>query len=55
MDEGEWRREEGSRRKDKEPKQHSSSNSQEVKMDMMMKAMEKFMEGLSMDGRPPPT
>ena len=47
-------REEGDRRRDKEPKQTSSSNSQEAMMDMMMKSMENLMERLTMDNRPPP-
>ena len=53
-DEGEWRREEGDRRKEKEPEQHSSSNSQDSRMDMMMKTMEKLMEIFSIDNRPAP-
>ena len=53
-DEGEWRREEGERRKDKEFEQPSSSNPQEARMDMMMKTMEKFMERLTMDTTPLP-
>ena len=52
-DEGEWRREEGDIMRDKEPEQPSSSNSQEVKMEMMMKSMEKLIERLTMDNRPP--
>ena len=54
MDEGDSRREEGYRRKYKDPEKPYSYNSQEVRMDMMMKAMEKLMERLSMDNRPPP-
>ena len=53
-DEGDERREEGDRRKDKETKQPSSYNSQEVRMDMMIKAMENLMEILSMDNKSPP-
>ena len=53
-DEGEWRREERDKRKDKEPEQPYYSNSQEARMDMMMKIMEKLMERLIVDNRPPP-
>ena len=53
-DEGEWRRDEGDRIKEKEPEQPSSSKSQEVGMDMMMKTMEKLMERIFVDIRPPP-
>ena len=42
------------RRKEKDPTQPSSSNSQEARMDMMMKIMETLMERLTMDSRPPP-
>ena len=47
-------REEGEIRKDKEPTQPFSSNSQEARMDMMMETMEKVMERLTMDHNPPP-
>ena len=50
----EKRREEGERRKEKYPTQPSSSNSQEARMDMMMKIMEKMMERLTMENIPPP-
>ena len=50
----EKRREEGDIRKDKEHEQHSSSNSQEENMDMMMKIMEKMMERLTMENIPSP-
>ena len=52
-DEGEWIREEGEIRKEKNPEQPSSSNPQEAKMDMMMKTMEKLMENIIVDSRPP--
>ena len=51
----EKRREEGERRKENEPTQPSSSNSQEARMDMMMKIMEKLMDRLTMENRPPPS
>ena len=50
----EKRREEGDIRKDKDPEQPSSSISQEARMDIMMKMMEKLMERLTMDHIPPP-
>ena len=53
-DEGEWRREERDRRRDKTSKQPYSSNSQEGRMDMMMKAMEMLMERLTVDNILPP-
>ena len=49
----EKRTEEGEIRKDKEPEKQSSSNSQEARMDTMMKSMENLMERLTMDNRPP--
>ena len=45
----EKRREEGERREDKEHEKTSSSNSQEARVDMMMKIMENLMERLTMD------
>ena len=56
-EEGEWRREEGERgerRKDKELEQPSTSSSQEAIIDMMLIAIERMMERLFVDGRPPP-
>ena len=53
-DEVEWRRQEGDRIKDKYPQHPSSSISQEARMDIVMKSMERLMERHSMDGRTPP-
>ena len=50
----EKRREEGERRKEKDPPQLSSFKSHEAIMDTMMQTMEKLMERLTMDNRPPP-
>ena len=47
-------REQGERRKEKGPTQPSSSNSQEARMDTMMKIMEKMMERLTMENIPSP-
>ena len=46
--------EEGERRKDKYREQPSSSDSQEARMDVLMKIVENLMERLAMDNRPPP-
>ena len=52
---GEETRESGEeRRKDKEPEHPSTSNSQEAKIDTMLRNMERMMERLYMDGRPHP-
>ena len=40
--------------KDKEHEQPSSSNSPEASMQIMMKIIERLMERLTMDNRPPP-
>jgi len=53
-DEGEWWREEGDQSKGKELEQPSTSYTQEARGDMMMRTMEKLMERLTMDNRPPP-
>ncbi len=53
MDEGEWRMEDGDRRKNKEPEQPSSSKSQDARMDMMWKTIDKLMERLSLGNKPP--
>ena len=63
-DAGEWRREEGEwikdegergeKRKDKELEEPSTSSSQEAIIDMMLITIERMMERLFVDGRPPP-
>lgn len=53
-DEGDWRREEGDMRKGKEPEQPSTSYTQEVRDNMMMRTMEKLMERLTVDNIPSP-
>ena len=63
-DAGEWRREEGEwikdegergeKRKDKELEEPSTSSSQEGIIDMMLRTIERMMERLFVDGRPPP-
>ena len=50
----EKRRQEGEIRKDKDPTQPSSSNSQGARMDMIMETMENLMERPTMDHCPPP-
>jgi len=53
-DKGEWRREEGDKKKGKEQEQPSTSYTQKTKMNVMMKTMEKLMERFTVDNRPPP-
>ena len=53
-DKGEWRREEGERKVDKELEKPSTSRSQEARIDTMLRTMERMMERLLVDGRPPP-
>ena len=53
VEEGEWRREEGARKREKEAEQPSTSNSQEARDSMIVKTLEKMMERLTVDGRPP--
>ena len=51
VEEGEWRRG-GARKREKEAKQPSTSNSQEARDNMLVKTLEKMMERLAVDGRP---
>lgn len=53
IEEGEWRREENTRKREKESEQPSTSNSQEARDSMLVKTLEKIMERLAVDGRPP--
>ena len=53
-DEGEWRREEGERKVAKELEGPSTSGSQEARIDTMLWTMERMMERISVDERPPP-
>ena len=52
--EGEWRKEEGERKNDKELEQPSTSSSQEARIDTMLRTMERMMERLSVTRRTPP-
>ena len=52
--EGEGIREEGERKVHKEMEHPSTSKLQEDRIDTMLRTMERMMERLSMDGRPPP-
>ena len=53
IEEGEWRREENTRKRENESEQPSTSNSQEAWDNMLVKTLEKMMERLAVDGRPP--
>ena len=50
VEEGEWRREEGARKREKEAEQPSTSHNQETRDSMIVKTLEKMMEGLTVDG-----
>ena len=49
VEEGEWRREEGARKREKEAEQPSTSHSQETRDSMIVKTLEKMMERLTVD------
>ena len=53
IEEGEWQREENTRKREKESDHPSTSNSQEAKDSMIVKTLEKMMERLAVEGRPP--
>ena len=53
-DEGEWRREERERKVDKELERPSTLSSQEAIIDTMLRTMERMMERIFVDGKPPP-
>ena len=53
VEEGEWRREEGARKKEKETKQPFASYSQKTWDNMIVKTLLKMMERLTVDSRPP--
>ena len=53
-DDEEWRREEGERKVDKDLEGPSTSILQEARIDTMLWTMERMMERISVDERPPP-
>ena len=53
-DDGEWRREEGERKVDKELEGPSTLSLQEARIDTMLWTMERMIERISVDGRPSP-
>ena len=52
IEEGEWRREEGTRKREKEVEQPSASHNQETQDSMIVETLEKMMERLPVDSRP---
>lgn len=52
--EGEWWWEEENKKKEKEPEQPSTSYNQEAQMGVIMETLERLVENLSVDHRPPP-
>ena len=54
IDEGEWRREEGEWKVDKELEGPSTLSLQEARIDTMLWTMERMMERISVDEIPPP-
>ena len=54
IDEGEWRREEGEKKVVKYLEGPSILSLQEARIDTMLWTMERMMERISVDGRPPP-
>ena len=53
-DDGKWRREEGEQKVDKELEGPSTLSLQEARIDTMLWTMERMMERISVDERPPP-
>ena len=54
IDEGEWRREEGEKKVVKDLEGPSILSLQEARIDTMLWTMERMMERILVDGRPPP-
>ena len=54
IDEGEWKREEGEQKVDKDLENPSIASSQEDRIDTRLRRMERMMERLLVHGIPPP-